>query len=144
MAKLPNVSDAERDVLEALWSAGPSPVRALLEQLAGRWAYTTVQTLLHRLEEKGFVRRARGSGATVYEATLSRDDLLRERIGDLAEDLADGSVLSVVRGLCAERGLTPAEIDEVRAFLDQLEGAPRTRKSKKPTRKDSKRPRGRG
>ena len=59
------VSDAELGVLKALWERGPATVRDLrahLEAQGRRWAYTTVQTLLQRLEAKGCVSCERGGG----------------------------------------------------------------------------------
>ena len=67
MAERPQpVSEAELEVLKALWERGPGTVRELREALGpqGRgWAYTTVQTLLQRLEAKGCVHSARGGAA---------------------------------------------------------------------------------
>ena len=55
------ISEAELAVLEALWKSpgAPNELQERLAQSGAEWAYTTVQTLLHRLLEKGFVRRER-------------------------------------------------------------------------------------
>lgn len=61
MRKRPAISETELAVLDLLWNKGPATVRELLE-VAGEsghiWAYTTLQTLLNRLERKGYVVRA--------------------------------------------------------------------------------------
>ena len=65
-----SVSEAELEVLKALWDAGPSTVRTVntaLQHLGRRWAYTTVQTLLQRLEAKGYVASDRAGRPTSSE-----------------------------------------------------------------------------
>ncbi|MBK7406137.1 MAG: BlaI/MecI/CopY family transcriptional regulator [Phycisphaerales bacterium] len=69
MARKPRkpIPDAELEVLQALWDGGPTTVRDLLERLAGdERAYTTIQTLLNRLEHKGYVRSRKDGRALVY------------------------------------------------------------------------------
>src|SRR5438552_2238555 len=54
----PTISETELDILKVLWEHGPATVRAIndrLRRLGRRWAYTTVLTLLSRLESKGYV-----------------------------------------------------------------------------------------
>ncbi|MHC5544593.1 BlaI/MecI/CopY family transcriptional regulator, partial [Singulisphaera rosea] len=58
MANQPGLSEAEREVLRALWENGPGTVREIngfLERQGRHWAYTTVATLLQRLQSKGYV-----------------------------------------------------------------------------------------
>ena len=57
-SRKPTVSESEREVLKALWDHGPGTVREvarLLRESGRDWAYTTVMTLLGRLEAKGYV-----------------------------------------------------------------------------------------
>ena len=73
MARL---SKLELRIMEALWSQGPSSIREVQQSFPekGRPAYTTVQTMVYRLEAKKVVRRAKKiSNAHIFEATLSRD-----------------------------------------------------------------------
>ena len=63
-------SDSELEVLKALWEIGPATVRDLhgpLQESGSSWAYTTVQTLLARLEQKGYVRCDKSGRAHVFE-----------------------------------------------------------------------------
>ena len=59
--RLPKLSKLEHQIMEALWSRGASSVREILEAFPekGRPAYTTVQTMVYRLEEKGAIRRTK-------------------------------------------------------------------------------------
>ena len=137
---LPTISDAEFEVLRVLWDTGPARVRDVRAALPeGRWAFTTVQTLLHRLRDKGYVARQEGEGVAVYEARIDREALLRHRAVDLADELADGSVVSVMHGLVSGKSLSRTEIADLRALLDELEDAPRRAGKRKATKSGARR-----
>lgn len=120
--ELPSVSRSELEVLKALWESGPSTVRQVWERLPqGKWVYTTVQTLLQRLEGKGFVGSHKRDRVRVYMAAVTRQDLVQERLGSLSRELCDGSSVPLMRGLVSGRGLSPDEIRELRSLLDALE-----------------------
>ena len=71
------VSESELEVLKTLWEVGACTVRtvnAALQRRGRRWAYTTVQTLLQRLEAKGYVACDRGGPAHVFRAAVSPRD----------------------------------------------------------------------
>lgn len=75
MAKAARFSRLELKVLEALWARSPLAIREMQETFAAgkRPAYTTVQTIVYRLEAKGAVRRVRKIGnAHVFEAVVAR------------------------------------------------------------------------
>ena len=76
----------ELKIMQALWERGPCSVREVQEsfQPKKRPAYTTVQTVMCRLEAKGALRRAKKiSNAHIFEATLSREVTHRRLIDDL-------------------------------------------------------------
>src|SRR5947208_15243716 len=89
----PTISETELDVLKVLWERPEGTVREILAALhpQKRWAYTTVQTLLSRLESKGFVRSDRSGSAHVFRAAVSREQLLQQRLNDLSERLCEGT-----------------------------------------------------
>ena len=123
-------SDGELEVLKTLWDGGPATVRGVDEALRERGvqrAYTTVQTVLNRLQTKGHVASESRGGALVYQATSTRDDLLRARLRDLADQLCDGEPTPLVLTLVAGNRFSAAEIARFRALLDQHRGdAPST------------------
>jgi BlaI family transcriptional regulator, penicillinase repressor len=83
MAKL---SKLELQVMEALWTLGRASVREIQETFAGqvRPAYTTVQTMVYRLEGKKAVRRVKKIGnAHVFEAMVTRASARRRLVDDL-------------------------------------------------------------
>jgi predicted transcriptional regulator len=118
----PPVSEAELEVLKVLWQHGPGTVREVIARLGGRpRAYTTVQTLLQRLEAKGYVASDRGGQANVYRAAVSRDDLLSRRLRALADQLCDGTASPLLLALVQGGRFTPEDIQHFRRLLDELD-----------------------
>lgn len=80
------LSKLELNIMEALWTRGPCSIREIHDAFAkrGRPAYTTVQTMVYRLEAKQMVRRAKKiSNAHIFDAVISRDAAHRRLIDDL-------------------------------------------------------------
>jgi predicted transcriptional regulator len=117
------ISQTEQEVLEALWEQGAATVRQLHETLAAKrsWAYTTVQTLLGRLETKGYVAADRAGFAHVFRPTVSRDSLIRQRLNDLAEELCQGAKTPLMLALVDGQGLEPEDIEHLRALLARID-----------------------
>jgi predicted transcriptional regulator len=108
-----------------LWEHGPATVREIhaVAQGQGRtWAYTTVLTMLGRLEAKGLVTSDKSGLAHVFRPAMTRDRLLRQRLRDLADQLCEGTASPLVQALVEGQRLTPEEISHFRRLLDQLEG----------------------
>ncbi|HET9180126.1 MAG TPA: BlaI/MecI/CopY family transcriptional regulator [Terriglobia bacterium] len=115
----PRVTKFEFQLLQKLWDLGPSSVREVQQSLPHeeRPAYTTVQTIIYRLEEKGAVRRVKKIGnAHIFEAALTRRAVYRRFINDLLE-LLDGSPALLVSHLIDTGKLTLADI---RAIEEEL------------------------
>jgi BlaI family transcriptional regulator, penicillinase repressor len=119
---LPKLTRLELRIMETLWSKGPSSIRELLAAFpeAERPAYTTVQTVVYRLEEKKAVRRIRKiSNAHVFEAVVSRTAAQHRLIDDLVA-LFGGKRLPIVTHLIESGELTPEEVREARKALRNL------------------------
>lgn len=109
--------------MEKLWDLGPCSVREIQESLPerDRPAYTTVQTMIYRLEEKGVVRRIKKIGnAHVFEAVLTRKAIHRRLIGDLL-NLFGGSAVPVVSHLVETGKLTLRDVKELEKRLAAME-----------------------
>jgi predicted transcriptional regulator len=86
-----HLSKFELQVMAVLWRGGELSVREVHEALSKDSAYTTVQTILQRLEQKGAVRRTRKVGnALMFEAAIARKAVYRRLIDELL-DLVGGS-----------------------------------------------------
>jgi len=117
------ISEAELAVLEALWKSpgAPNELQERLAQNGPEWAYTTVQTLLHRLLEKGFVERKREGVAQIYTAAIDRDELVARHVTDLAARLCDGAMSPLVLSLVKTRRFSKGELARFRSLLDDAE-----------------------
>jgi BlaI family transcriptional regulator, penicillinase repressor len=108
----PKISRFELELLEQLWKLGPASVREVQESLpeTHRPAYTTVQTMIYRLEEKKAVRRVKKIGnAHVFEAVVTRKAVHRKLIDDLL-DLFGGSAAPVMAHLVDSGKLSLADV----------------------------------
>lgn len=116
------LSGAELDVLKALWDAGPSTVRRISDELSKRgrsWAYTTVLTLMQRLANKGYATIDPSAHAHIYHPTTTRDELVRIRLRDVADQLCDGSTAPLVLNLIEGSDFKPEDIARLRRLIDE-------------------------
>lgn len=116
------LSDAEREILWALWDHGPGTVRQIMELIADRgrrWAYSTVATLLRRLENKGYAASEPAGASLIYRAVLSREELLDRRLKDAAVELCDGAAAPLVLALVQGNRFTVEELDRIRRIIDE-------------------------
>ena len=119
----PKVTRFELELLEQLWKLGPSSVREVQESLPekDRPAYTTVQTIMYRLEEKKAVRRTKKIGnAHIFEPLVTRKAVYRRLIDDLL-DLFGGSPAPVMSHLVDSGKLSLEDIRAVEKTLERLE-----------------------
>jgi BlaI family penicillinase repressor len=119
----PPVSPAEREVLRVLWDHGPATVRQMQERLEGTgpdWQRSTVITLLQRLEKKEYVASDRSRHAFVFRAVVSRDELLHQRMVELADELCDGQPAPLLLAFAERQTFTPDELRELRQLIDDL------------------------
>ena len=82
----PKLTPLELRIMEVLWARGPSAVREVQEQFPedSRPAYTTVQTVMYRLETKKVARRTRKIGnAHIFEAVVARAAVQRRLLSDV-------------------------------------------------------------
>ena len=118
----PSISATELEVLKVLWDEGSGTVRELKDQLRRRrrrWAYTTVQTLLNRLKQKGYVARDESGMAHVFRPAVSRDKLLGWRLRELADQICGGAATPLMLNLVRGKKLTDDEVDSLRSILDE-------------------------
>ncbi|HET7711189.1 MAG TPA: BlaI/MecI/CopY family transcriptional regulator [Thermoanaerobaculia bacterium] len=117
----------ELEVMEILWRLGESSIRQVQEAIAKkkRPAYTTVQTIFLRLEQKGAVRRTRKIGnAFLFEPVMTRQSAYRRMVDQLLE-LFGGSAQPVVSHLMETGKLTLEDlraIEQAAALAEEHEG----------------------
>jgi len=124
----PKLTKPELLIMEALWTHGPSSVREIQEALPGetRAAYTTVQTMVYRLEAKKAVRRVKKIGnAYIFEAQVSRATAHRRLIDDLLSFFG-GRTQPVVAHLIETGKLTLDDVHEAERTLRRLQNKDRS------------------
>lgn len=121
MRKAVKLTRLELEIMRYLWDLGEAAVREIQEAIpaAKRPAYTTVQTILMRLEEKGAVRRTRKIGnAFLFEPAISQQRMYHRLIDDLL-DLFGGRSEPLVSRLVETGKLT---LDDLKRAEEQLAG----------------------
>ena len=109
--------------MEEFWKHGRLSIREIQESFpeAGRPPYTSIQSIVYRLEERSAVRRVRKIGnAHVFEAAISRQEVSGRFIDDLLR-LFGGRAQSVMAHLVESGKLTRADIRETEKLIDDLE-----------------------
>jgi predicted transcriptional regulator len=120
---LPKLSKLELQIMEALWTQGPCSIREIHETFPSRkkLAYTTVQTMVYRLEVKKALRRTKKIGtAFIFEAAVSRDAAERKLIDDLL-GLFGGRSGPIVAHLIESGSFTMDDVREAQRILQEQE-----------------------
>ena len=119
----PKVTRFELQLLEQLWKLGSASVREVQESLPekDRPAYTTVQTIMYRLEEKKAVRRVKKIGnAHIFEPVATRKAVYRRLVDDLL-DLFGGSAAPMMSHHAESSKLSLEDIRQAERILARLE-----------------------
>jgi len=119
--KLPKPTDAELEILTALWSIGPATVRDVYNVIVRRRPaqYSTVLKFMQIMTEKGLVRRDETQRAHIYTAAKPREWTRQQLAGDLLERAFSGSAKALLIGALSARKATKKELGEIRKLLDE-------------------------
>ena len=124
MKQLP-LANAELAVMNLLWQSDRLTARQIREQLyadATKAQHGTVQKLLQRLEDKGYVKRDRSLSVHLFSAAISRQTYAGRQLESLATRLTGGSFAPLITHLVEEKKISRREIDRIRAVLDGEKG----------------------
>ncbi len=117
----PLPTDAELEILTALWRTGPATVREVHDALAKGSAYTTTLKQMQVMTEKGLVLRNERFRTHVYEAAIPKEQTQARMAGDLLTRAFGGSAAKLVMGALAAQPASSAELSEIRRLLDRIE-----------------------
>ena len=109
----------ELEIMDAFWRLGEASVREIQDtfQSRKRPAYTTIQTVVYRLEEKGALRKVKKVGnAYIFEPAITRDTTHRRLVDDLL-DLLDGSTRPLMAHLVDSGRLSLDDLKEIEGLL---------------------------
>jgi len=116
---LPKLSKLELVIMDALWTKGQCSIREIHETFpaANRPTYSTVQTMVYRLEAKKALRRVKKiSNAFIFEAAVSRDAAQRKLVDDML-GLLGGRSQPIIAHLIESGSFTREDISEAEKVL---------------------------
>ena len=119
--KQPPLANAELAIMNLLWREDRLTARQIREQLypdAAKSQHGTVQRLLQRLEDKGYVERDRNLPVHFFSAVISRQAYACSQLESLAARLTGGSLAPLITHLVEAKRLSREHIDRLRAILD--------------------------
>ena len=120
-ASAPLPTDAELDILAALWRLGPSTVREVHQALGKESGYTTTLKQMQLMTEKGLLVRSERFRSHVYEPSAPKERTQTQIAGDLLRRAFDGSAKSLLLGALAAKPASNEELSEIRRILNQFQ-----------------------
>lgn len=122
----PPLSEAQLEIMNIVWHAGECSVADVLERLCkGRFVTrNTVQTMLSRLDEKGWLAHRDKDGTFIYTARVPRKQVQQQRLDQVVDSVFDGSAAGILMALLKDRSLTTQEATRIRRLIDRAEGRP--------------------
>ena len=126
MAKKRRLAEVESEVMDGVWQFSRQvTVRDVVNHLYpnGEKAYTTVQTIMNILTEKGVLNREKIGPVNVYRPVLSREDVAQSETRTLVSRMFQGSFGALATYLVDSGELSRKELDELRALIEEREKA---------------------
>jgi len=120
-------TDAELDILAALWRLGPATVRDVHEALGKGSGYTTTLKQMQLMTEKGLLTRSERFRSHVYEPSAPKEHTQRRIAGELLRRAFDGSAKSLILGALESKAASREDLREIRRMLDEFEKRKGTR-----------------
>lgn len=130
------LASSELAVMDLIWESGDRmtarQIREALYPDETRAQHGTVQRLLQRLEEKGFILRDKSLAVHFFSAAISRESYAGQQLETLADKLTSGSIAPLITHLVQNNRISPGEIERIRSVLDEHKKAGgRKKKNKK-------------
>ena len=114
------LGDLQLRIMRVLWDSGATTVSEVQQRLGRqRLAYTTVATMLRKMEERGLVDHLEEGRKFLYRPVVSMDAVTRSMTGDLVDRLFDGSLAEAVSHLLESREISREELDRLEQLIQQ-------------------------
>jgi len=119
----PRPTESELEILQVLWSEGPSTVREVnnLLNLEREVGYTTTLKHLQIMAEKLLVTRDTSSRTHIYKAKILEADTQRNLVKSLVEKVFGGSAMDLVMQALGNHQTSPKELEEIKRLIQDLE-----------------------
>ena len=119
--QLQAMSPAETEILRLVWQLEQATVQQVCEQLPPKRniAYKTVQTLLRRLEEKGYLRHRIKGKAYVFSPAIKRQDVVKRTVLDFLDRLFAGDPRPLMQFLAEDGRIDADDIERLRELIER-------------------------
>jgi BlaI family transcriptional regulator, penicillinase repressor len=116
-----NLGELQKAIMETVWSLGEATTRQVWERLnpTRALAYTTVLSIMQRLERIGWLNHRIEGRAYVYQATLTRDQESRRSLKEFIQRVFQGNSRLVFQHLIEDEALGEADLQALHALIDQ-------------------------
>jgi len=114
--KLPALSPAETEILRLVWQLDKATVQNVCDKLPARRkiAYATVQTLLRRLEKKGYVKHRIRGKAHVFFAAVKSEKVIKRSVSDFLDRLFGGDPIPLMQYLAEHGKIDAGDIEKLK------------------------------
>lgn len=116
-------TDAELEILQVLWTNGPTTVKTVNEKLNEKKdvGYTTTLKILQIMFDKNLVTRNEEERSHVYTAAIKEDDIQKALVDKLLESAFSGSAAKLVMQALGNANTSDEEIQQIKEFLNKIE-----------------------
>ncbi|MCI9080112.1 MAG: BlaI/MecI/CopY family transcriptional regulator [Lachnospiraceae bacterium] len=120
MAALPQISEAEFEVMKIIWQYAPINTNEITEHLtrATSWSPKTIQTLIKRLVNKGVISYEKQSRVFVYTPLVDKNEYIGQESNSFLNRFYDGNISKMLSSYIENDKLSENEIDTLRSLLN--------------------------
>ncbi len=118
---LDSLGELQRAVMEVVWRRGEASVHDVLNELSRRkkLAYTTVLTVMQKLEKAGWLEHRNEGKSYIYTPTASREEAGAGSVRGFLKRVFEGDAVAMFQHLIRESDLSDEELSELRALIDE-------------------------
>jgi len=119
--KIPNISDAEWEIMKILWTGSPKTANEIVQALEGSrdWNPKTVRTLIKRLTEKNAVDYNVEGRVYSYYPKVQEEECVKSETSSFLKRVYGGTLRPMLAHFLKDEKLTKEDIDELRKILDE-------------------------
>lgn len=133
MKNLPQISEAEFEVMRVVWDLAPVSTNEITDQLLQTtdWSPKTIQTLIRRLVTKGALTYEKQGRMFVYTAAVEEDEYLRSKTLSFVEHYFNGNISALVSSFLESDALSAEDIESLRDVLSEADKTGKEHRNKK-------------
>ncbi len=121
MGTLPQISEAEYEVMKIVWKYAPVSTNEITEKLlrTTAWSPKTIQTLIKRLVAKGTLTYEKQSRMFVYTPLINENEYVRQESSSFLKRFYDGNITTMLSAYITDEKLSKEEIEQLRSILEK-------------------------